>query len=68
MVDEKEHALCNSTVVAALVFYRPQAGEMGDRRRHAGSQGTLVGRYLLGKVVGKGVSSEVRLLTVQNLQ
>jgi len=36
------------------------AGEMGDRRRRAGAQGTLVGRYLLGRVVDKSVRSEVR--------
>lgn len=33
---------------------------MDGRRRHVGTQGTVVGRYLLGRVVGKGVSSEVR--------
>ncbi|CAN0201256.1 unnamed protein product, partial [Ectocarpus sp. 12 AP-2014] len=36
-------------------------GETSRRRR--GVQGIMVGRYLMGEVVGKGVSSEVRLAT-----
>ncbi|CBJ31231.1 conserved unknown protein [Ectocarpus siliculosus] len=37
---------------------------MGETsRRRPGVQGIMVGRYLMGEVVGKGVSSEVRLAT-----
>lgn len=42
-----------------------ESDDMGETsRRRPGVQGIMVGRYLMGEVIGKGVSSEVSRITL----